>query len=114
MANKYLLGADVENDANKRKARLLGIAHELYVQRVENKGGKYDPQNNKTVYGCELKTKKADSGNRDEYGDVIWTYSDEYALEIDDTSEDYSNLIDIHSKKIKEQSDLENDGWDLT
>ena len=114
MAKKYLKGSDVENDVNRQKARLLGIAHELYVQSTQDKGGTYTPQVSRTVYGSDLKQKKQDSGSKDVYGDIEWTYSDEYAIEIDDTSDEYTKLISLHKNKIKSKEDLENEGWDLT
>ena len=114
MAKKYLDGADIENDSTKCKARLLGIAHECYVQRCEDKGTDYIQDKYVTLYGASLKQKKYDSGELEEDGSKKFTYEDYYTLEFDDEGEDYYKMIDLHKNKCKTKEEKESEGWDLT
>ena len=43
MAKMYLLGADVETDVNRQRARLLGINHEAYVYQCNQMGNPHYP-----------------------------------------------------------------------
>ena len=110
MAIKYLVAEDIETDATRYKARLLGIANEMYIAGVEANGTDWVQSKYGTYYGNKLIQKKVDSGLTDEQGQTIWTYSNEYALEVDTESSIYTYMIQIHKDKLVDTLT----GWDLT
>lgn len=113
MAKKYLKGSDIEKDNYKCKATLLGLAHQLYVQSCENKGINYLQNNYITLYGARIQQKKEYKGEVDIDGAKKYNYSNEYALEFDEDSESYKNMIDIHKNKTKTSEELQGIGWNL-
>lgn len=114
MAIKYLIASDIETDVDRYKARLLGIANEMYIAWTEAMGTDWIQEKYGTYYANKLIQKKVDSGLNDEFGNPIWTYSNEYALEVDDTSDIYPYMIAIHQAQLVESSILISNGWDLT
>lgn len=114
MAIKYLRASDIETDSTRYKSRLLGIGHEMYVTWTESMGTDWIPGVYGTMYGNNLIQKKVDSGLTDDNGQTIWTYSNEYALVIDDTSAIYNHMIAIHQAELIDGSVLIADGWNLT
>ena len=107
---KYLIGSDIESDPARIKARISGIANELYVLRVENKGTNYNIGTFGTLYGNKIFQKKTDSGETNEFGQTIWTYYNDWALEIDTEQDEYQLMIQIHKDKLVDKLT----GWDLT
>lgn len=107
---KYLKGSDIESDPTRRKARLSGIANELYILQTENQGTNYNIGTYGTLYGNRIFQEKVDSGLLDEQGQIVWTYSDDWALEIDTTSNEYVYMIQIHKDALVDALI----GWDLT
>lgn len=91
---KYLKASSLESDETKRKARILGVAHEIYVNHTENIGGTYSI-NNATKY----------SGNISEN-----SLGNDWAYEIDTDSEEYNHMIQIHKDLLVDTLT----GWDLT
>ena len=107
---KYLKGSDVESDSTREKARLSGIANELYILRVQNKGTDYNIGSFGTLYGNKIFQKKVDSGLLEEDGSTKWTYYDEWALEIDTEQDEYIYMIQVHKDKLVDTLT----GWGLT
>ena len=107
---KYLKGSDVELDATRYKARLSGIANELYILQTESQGTNYNIGTYGTLYGNKIFKQKQDSGLLAEDGSIKWTYLDDWALEIDTTSNEYVYMIQIHKDKLVDILT----GWDLS
>jgi len=107
---KYLKGSDSISDPIRQKARLSGIAHELYIMQIENKGVNYDISSYGTLYGNKIFQKKVDSGSLEKDGSKKWNYSNDWVLEIDTESEEYSHMIQLHKDKLVDTLV----GWDLT
>ena len=107
---KYLKGSDIESDSTRYKARLLGIANEMYIAMVEANGTDWVQEKYGTYYGNKLIQKKVDSGLTDNLGETVWTYSNEFALEVDTTSNIYAYMIDLHKNALVDTLA----GWDLT
>ena len=114
MAIKYLRGSDIETDVNRYKPRLLGIANEMYIAWTESEGTDWIQGTYGTYYANELIQKKVDSGLIDDEGNTVWTFSNEYALIVDDQTPIYDFMIQIHIDKLVDESVLISDGWDLT
>ena len=86
---KYLKGSDVEKDKTREKSRLLGVAHEAYVQHCEDMGTDYRQGTFATFYGARLKKAGTD-----------------YYLEYENVDEDYQKLIPLHKAKTKTEEEL--------
>ena len=99
MAKKYLKGSSLESDETKRKARILGIAHEIYVNHTEAIGGDYNI-NNATKYATSIYRQKDTEG----------TLYNDWAYEIDTESAEYGQMIQIHKDLLVDTLT----GWDLT
>lgn len=110
MAIKYLLAEDIETDVARYKPRLLGIANEIYILTTEALGTDWIQNKYGTYYANKLIQKKVDSGLTDDNGEIIWTYSNEYALEVDTESQYYDYMLQIHKDKLVDTLT----GWDLT
>jgi hypothetical protein len=77
------------------KARLLGIAHEEYVENCEALGNDYDT-NNITKYNYSL---------------IMHPISKDYALTITDTT----HLPEVFLTRLTDQATMDADGWfDIT
>jgi hypothetical protein len=111
MSKRYLIGSDVENDITRQKARLLGIAHECYVQQVQDKGTTYIQDHYGTMYGARLIQKKV------AIVDNILVFSEtEFCLEFSDVespTEDYAKLPNVHKNKTKTAEQMNSEEWEM-
>lgn len=96
MAKVYLKGEDVEITEARRLARLLSISHECYEDYCIIGLSNSNYNNRQTKY-C--------------FGVITHPTSGEYALEIDDTQNEYNYLASVHVDRLVSEVDMDEDGW---
>lgn len=105
MAILYLRAGAVENVTARRKARMLGVLHEMYVQDIQNKGASYE-NTYVTRYHVALQRELQEVG-----GEAV--EGDEYLIEVDTEGAFYSVLPDIHKTRLKTKAEVEALGIDV-
>ena len=115
MAKMYLLGSDVETNADDRLPRLLGIAHEIYekhcIKTLNNKAFN-ERVTKSTTPVKQLMSPKLDKGIQaeDGQGRPIYNASGEYYIEIDTTQAEYFHIPTIHANKLSDKAKVESKG----
>jgi hypothetical protein len=94
MAKMYLKGSSVESNSARRKARLLGIAHEIYEHYCHATLNNPNFEDRTTKYCFSVKEKDG-----------------EFCLEVDTEQAEYNSLPNIHVNRLVDKATMEADGW---